>query len=79
MCTILSQLGKASKERKIKQKGEVWTKKVFPSKNSSVFTHQKNRDINSLPPPFLKIRHYLQIVRNDEFDPTPSHLFARCH
>ena len=34
--------------------------------------------MNSWPPPFLKVCHYFLGVRNDDFDPTPSLLFARC-
>ena len=48
-------------------------------KNTTDNYSLKNDDMNSWPPPFLKVCHSFLRVRNDDFDPTPSLLFARCH
>ena len=48
-------------------------------KNTTDNYSLKNDDMNSWPPPFLKVCHSFLRVRNYDFDPTPSLLFAQCH
>ena len=49
-----------------------------PAKACLLIT-KKDHDLKSCPPPSLRVCHSFERVRNDEFDPTPSLLFAGCH